>query len=62
MGEQQAAFAQQSQVKDAEREMRIRVAEANASAISGENSSQAAIAASEATLQVKRAPLSTASW
>jgi flotillin len=41
--------------KDAEREMRIRLAEANARAVEGENESQAVIAASQATLQVKQA-------
>ncbi len=55
VGEQQAAFQQEMHVKDAEREMRIRLAEANARAIEGENESQAAVAASQATLQVKQA-------
>lgn len=55
VGEQQAAFQQEAQVKDAEREMRIKLAEANARAIEGENESKAAIAASQATLQVKQA-------
>ncbi len=55
VGEQQAAFEQEIQVKDAEREMRIRLAEANARAIEGENESEAAVAASQATLQVKQA-------
>lgn len=55
VGEQQAAFQQEAQVKDAEREMRIKLAEANARAIEGENQSKAAVAASQATLQVKQA-------
>jgi flotillin len=41
--------------KDAERDRRIAVAAANATAIDGENESQAAIAASNAELQVRRA-------
>jgi flotillin len=55
IGEQTAAFERESQVRDAERLMRVRVADANATAIEGENNAQAVIAASEAALAVKRA-------
>ena len=55
IGERQAAFEQESAVRDAEREMRVRVASANAQAITGENESKAAIAATNAELQVREA-------
>jgi flotillin len=55
IGEKEAAFERESQVKDAERTMRVRVADANAAAIAGENTAQATVAASEAALAVKRA-------
>jgi flotillin len=55
VGEAAAAFSRESQVKAAEREMRISVADANAKAVAGEYSSQAEIAGSQATLQVKQA-------
>ncbi|MCC7087263.1 MAG: flotillin family protein [Pirellulales bacterium] len=55
VGEQAAKFEQDAQVKDAERQMRITVAQANAKAIEGENQSQAVVAASQAELAVKRA-------
>ena len=55
IGERQAAFEQESAVKDAERDMRVRVASANAQAIAGENESKAAIAATNAELQVREA-------
>lgn len=55
IGEQTAAFERESQVKDAERAMRIRVADANAKAVAGEYQSQAEIAASQAELEVKKA-------
>ena len=55
VGEQQAGFLRDVQVKDAERQMRISVADANAKAIAGENESQGAIAASQASLLVKKA-------
>lgn len=55
VGEQKAKFEQDAQVKDSERQMRISVATANAKAIEGENQSQAVIAASQASLAVKRA-------
>lgn len=55
VGEKQAAYLREAQVKEAEQQMRIQVAEADASAIAGENQSRARVAASEAELQVKRA-------
>ncbi len=55
IGEKAASFQRESQVKDAEREMRINVADADAAAIEGENTAKAVIAASEAALAVKRA-------
>ncbi len=55
VGEQQAAFQRDVAVKDAEREMRVRVAGANASAIEGENEAKATVANSNAGLQVKEA-------
>lgn len=55
IGEQTAAFEREAQVKDAERKMRISLAEANAKAVAGENTAQAAIAASQAELLVKKA-------
>jgi flotillin len=54
IGEQTAAFQREAQVKDAERTMRIALADANAKAITGENESQAAIAKSQAELLVKK--------
>ncbi|MDZ4780676.1 MAG: SPFH domain-containing protein [Planctomycetia bacterium] len=55
IGEQTAAFERQAQVKAAEREMRIKLAAADAQAIEGENTAQATIAASQAALLVKKA-------
>jgi len=55
IGEQTAGYERESQVKEAERAMRVQVANANATAIVGENEAHAEVAASEATLQVKRA-------
>jgi len=55
IGEQTAGFEREAQVKDAERAMRIKLADANAKAVSGENASQAEIAASQAELLVKKA-------
>ncbi len=55
IGEQTAAFEKEAQVKDAERAMRIKTADANAKAIAGENESQASIAASQATLLIRKA-------
>lgn len=55
VGEQTAQFHQETEVKEAEREMRIRKAEADAKAIEGENLSKAVIAASKAQLMIKEA-------
>lgn len=55
IGEQTAAFERESEVKSAERDMRVAVAAANAKAVAGEAESQAAIAGTQATLQVKQA-------
>ena len=55
VGEKAAAFAREAQVKAAERDMRVQVAEADASAIEGENLAQATVAASQAELLVRRA-------
>jgi flotillin len=55
VGEKQAAYEREAQVKTAEQAMRVRVAQADAEAISGENMSKAQVAASEAELLVKRA-------
>ena len=55
IGVETAAFEQQASVKLAEREMRIKLAEADAQAISGENEAKAKVAASNADLAVKQA-------
>lgn len=55
VGEETASFERESQVKDAEREMRIQVAGANARAVEGENLAKAKIADVNATLKVKEA-------
>lgn len=55
VGEQRASYEKDAQVKESEREMRIAVASANATAIEGENLSQAKVASSNAELLVKRA-------
>jgi flotillin len=54
IAEKQAQFERESQVKDAERQMRIRVAEADAAAIDGENLSAARVAASQAELLIAK--------
>ena len=55
IGEKQAAFERESQVKQAEQQMRIQVADADAAAIAGENLAQATVAGSNAELLVKKA-------
>ncbi len=55
VGEQSASFLRESQVKQAERDMRIQLAEANAIAIDGENKAKASVAVSTAELQVRQA-------
>ncbi|MDO5552115.1 MAG: SPFH domain-containing protein [Planctomycetia bacterium] len=55
VGEQSAGFLQETEVKQAERDMRIQLAQANATAVEGENISRAVIATSDAELKVKQA-------
>jgi flotillin len=55
IGEKTAAFEKDSQVKLAEQQMRVRVAQADAGAIEGENQSAAQVAASQAELMIKKA-------
>ncbi|UUO05297.1 SPFH domain-containing protein [Blastopirellula sp. J2-11] len=55
IGERTAEFEREAQVKNAERDKRVRIADADATAIEGENLSNAKIAASQAALAVKRA-------
>ena len=55
IGEQTAGFQRDAEVKNAERDMRIKLAQADAKAVEGENLSKADIAASQAGLQVKKA-------
>jgi flotillin len=55
VGEQTAAFQRDVLVKQAEQNKRVAVAEANASAVDGENIADAKIAQSQATLLVQKA-------
>ncbi len=55
VGEQSAAFERDAQVKEAEQQMRIAVADADSRAIDGENTAAATIAQSNAELKVKQA-------
>jgi flotillin len=55
VAEKSAAFEAESQTKDAERSMRVHVAQANATAITGENEAAATIASSQADLAIKKA-------
>jgi len=55
VGEESARFEKESSIKDAERGMRIQVADANAKAVSGENHAKAEIADANASLKVKEA-------
>ena len=55
VGEKSAQFEREAQVKDSERQMRIQVAEADASAIDGENTAAARVATSAAELAIKKA-------
>ena len=55
VGEQSAAFEKEAEVKAAERDMRVKLANADAAAIEGENLAKAVVANSEAELQVKEA-------
>jgi flotillin len=55
VGEQSAAFERDMQVKHAEQQMRIAVANADAKAVDGENIAEATIAQSQATLLTEKA-------
>lgn len=55
VAEQRAVFARDAQVKDAERERRVAIAAAEATAIAGEVESQTMIVASQAQLQLRQA-------
>src|SRR5207237_1354735 len=55
VGEKTASFEKDAQVKLAEQQMRVQVAEADAGAIDGENQAAARVAASQADLAIKRA-------
>jgi flotillin len=55
IGEKTAAFEKESQVKLAEQQMRVRVSQADAGAIEGENQAAAQVAASQAELAIKKA-------
>ena len=55
IGEKTAAFEKDTQVKIAEQQMRVQVAEADAGAIDGENQAAARVAASQAELMIKKA-------
>ncbi|MDR1964847.1 MAG: hypothetical protein LBQ50_13830 [Planctomycetaceae bacterium] len=55
VGEQTALFLCEAQVKQSERDMRIQTAEANATAVEGENRAKATVAVSQAELNVRQA-------
>lgn len=55
VGEQRAVLEREAEIADFERAKRIRVAEADAQAVKGENESKGLIARAEADLQVERA-------
>ena len=55
VGEQTAVFDRESRIAESERDKRVRLADANARAIVGESTSQAEIAAAQATLAVRKA-------
>ncbi|MFT7620086.1 MAG: flotillin [Planctomycetota bacterium] len=55
IGEQSAKYEQETAVRNSEREMRIAVAAANATAVTGENEAKAIIAATDAELRMKEA-------
>jgi len=54
IGEKTAAFEKDAQVKVAEQQMRVQVADADAGAIDGENQAAARVAASQAELLIKK--------
>ncbi|MBP5622158.1 MAG: flotillin family protein [Thermoguttaceae bacterium] len=55
VGQQSASFEKDAQIKDAERDMRVKLANANAEAVKGENLAQAVVVNSTAELAVKKA-------
>ncbi len=55
VGEETARYEREAMVRNAEREMRVQVADFNAKAVSGENEAKARIADANATLKVKEA-------
>jgi flotillin len=55
IGQSLAKLEQQTEIKDQERQMRIRVADAEATAVTGENVARAKVVDAEATLKVKQA-------
>jgi flotillin len=55
IGEKTAAFEKDAQVKLAEQQMRVQVADADAGAIDGENQAAARVAGSQAELAIKKA-------
>ncbi|MEM9187207.1 MAG: SPFH domain-containing protein [Planctomycetota bacterium] len=55
VGERTAEFQREVQVKEADRDKRVSVAEANATAVDGENVAEAKVAKSQATLLVEKA-------
>jgi len=54
-GDSAAAFEREARVVEAQCEMRIKLAEADARAVEGENTAKAEVASSQAALQVKKA-------
>jgi flotillin len=55
IGRRQATFQQEAEVKNAERAMRIQVAEADATAVTGENEARQRVADAEMALKIKQA-------
>lgn len=55
VGEKSAQFNQEAEVRDSEREMRVRVADANAKAVTGENEAKALVAQTNADLKIQEA-------
>ncbi len=55
VGEQTAAFQREAQIKSAQQQMRVQIADADAKAIEGENEAQARVAASKAQLGIRQA-------
>lgn len=55
VGEKQASFRREAEVADAEREMRVRISEATAKAVEGENLNKARVVQAEAELRMREA-------